>query len=270
MSVRITSRPASPDEIALLGRALLPPWAYALRVAAGTYLLWWFIGFGLLMTVGTAASVFSVAAAPSTEASTFQWRPWMEVLLVLVLWGPVFLLPLLVAVRRGRAARVRRRNLWIDRRERRIEVVAIEDEPCTVIDAGKAGRYHLFSIDAGHALCLSEHNHALQMAFERLVDEQEEEGLPEDGIGDEVLERLPLFPSTRFELHRWPHEGTVVALDSSGAALEPEAVVDLSILAPAPRRHLFDALMMESARLPLGRDAFRPASARTAFPPPTR
>lgn len=263
MSLRISCRPASADEIALLGRVFLPPWAYACRVAAGTYLLWWFVGFGLLMLVGTVASVLPTVAPALAGVMTSAWEPWkerlLEVVLVAVLWGPVFLLPLLVAVRRGRAALTRRRALWADRRDRLIEVIAIEDEPCTVIDAGKAGRFHLFSLDAGQTLCLADDNHALQVEFERMLAEQEEADPLEEGFDEALQARLPMFPSSRFEIHRWPRHGMVVALASSGTALEPEVVLDPSALDAAPRRHLIEALLSQSARLPLERDAFRSA-----------
>jgi len=263
MSVRVSYRPASADEIALLGRVFLPPWAYACRVAAGTYLLWWFVGFGVLMLVGTLASVLPTIAPALAEVTTSEWEPWkeqlLEVVLVAVLWGPVFLVPLVVAVRRGRAALARRRHLWTDRRDRRIEVIAIEDEPCTAIDVDKAGRFHLFSIDAGQTLCLAEDNHALQVEFERMLAEQEEAAGLEEDFDEALLAQLPPFPSTRFEIHRWPHRGTVVAVASSGVTLEPEIVLDPSMLDGALRRHLMEALPVESARFPLARDAFRPS-----------
>lgn len=258
MTIRVEYRPATGCELDLLGRPLLPPRLYALLVAAGNYLLYWFLAFAVLMTVGALASVIESRPTTTSVGGIDQWSAWKEALLVTLLWGPVFVLPGVVAAWRCRSAKASRLATWTDRRERRIEVVEFDDEPYTTIECGKAGRFHVFAMGDGETLCLSEYNYALTVRTGEVLDELEEYAgqWSEADFEAELTKRLPGFPTTRFQAHRWPHVGTVVDIRSMGQKQDAEKVVTLDDAAPSVRRAIGRVLLKESARIQLDRTAF--------------
>lgn len=258
MSIRVEYRSATAAELGALGRPLLPPGLHALWVAAANYVLYWFLAFAVLMTVGALASVADAHAA-AASVDGVEWRSgWKEALLVTLLWGPVFVLPGIVAARRGRRAKASRWEVWTDRRERRIEVVQFDGEPYTTIECGKAGRFHVFAIAAGETFCLSEYNEITMLRVGKVLDELEEHAgqWSEAECEAELLRRVPGFPSTRFEIHRWPRTGTVVDVRSTGQRLDAEKVVALDAAAAPVRRALGGLLLKESGIAPLARAAY--------------
>lgn len=257
MSIRVKYRPATAAELDVLGRPQLSPGLHALWVAVENYLLYWFLAFAVLMTVGTLVSVSDAQSTAVSVDAVGQWSGRREALLVTLLWGPVFVLPGVVAARRSRRAKAYRWAVWTDRRERRIEVVEFDREPYTTIECGKAGRFHVFAVAASAALCLSEYNEVTMRRIESVLDELEAHAgqRSEADCEAELLRRVPAFPSTRFEIHRWPRAGTVVDVRSTGRRLDAEKVVALDSVAAPVRRALGGLLLKESGIIPLARAA---------------
>lgn len=126
-----------------------------------------------------------------------------------------------------------------------------------MVECGKAGRFHIFSMGDGEMLGLSEYNYALTMRTEQVLDELEDYAgqWSESDFEAELTKRLPGFPSTHFQAHRWPHVGTIVDIRTMGERQEPEKVVTLADVAPVVRRVMVDMLSKESARIRLDRAA---------------
>ncbi len=203
--------------------------------------MYWALAFSLLMTVGAIASAIGNKTLPDkTVRSPADWGPWAEGPLIAVLWGPIFVVPGIIAVRRYRRVRMRRLLGWKDLQERRIELVELNDEPYTTIEGGRVGRFYIFDMPDAGALCLAMHNHFWLQRSERIVEELEEEieDYSDDDVEKVLLRQLPVFPARSFQVHRWPSTGVIVDIRTLGVGQEAEDIIALCDVPPGVAKHL--------------------------------
>lgn len=238
MAIQVTHRQATPDEVGVLARHWLPPRAHAALTSLAAFVLYFVLACGLLLSLAAIGIGMGRSAGVDVD---FVPNLWQKVLLIVALWGPVFLIPAMLAVRRYRRVKAQRLDVWDDRHEGGIEIIDVDTTPYTTVQSGHSlVHLHLFDVRPGDVLCLASDNHALTERHAALMDELDAQ---EDDLSDEDAEafmeaRLPVFPSTRFTVHRWRHTGIVVGLDLHGESQAPERIVHQRDLAPDAARAL--------------------------------
>ena len=265
MSIEVEHRQATHDEFRGLERQWLPPKTHALLTSLATYLLYWLLAFALLMTIAAIATAIGNKMPPGgTVWNPADWGAWVERALIAVLWGPVFVVPGMVAVWRYRRVKERRLAVWKDRQERRIEMIRFHDEPYTTLEDQRAGRFHVFDMPGDGALCLAMHNRFWLQRSAQIIDalmEEDEESMDDDF--EEVLARhLPAFPARRFQIHRWPNTGAIVDILVMGPGQEAEEVVAVSDLPPQAAKQLLPALERDTALISVRRSSLRRSDGR--------
>lgn len=236
MAIRVTHRQAMPGDMDVLARHWLPPRAHAALTSLAAFFLYFVLACGLLLSLAAIGIGLGRSAGVDVD---FVPNLWQKVLLIAALWGPVFLVPAVLAVRRYRYVRAQRLDVWHDRHDGDIEVIDVDAAPYTTVQSGHSlVHLHLFDVRTGDVLCLASDNHALMERHAALMDELDAQ---EDDLSDEDAEafmeaRLPVFPSTRFTVHRWRHTGIVVRLDLQGESQAPERTVHQRDLAPDAAR----------------------------------
>ncbi|MDR7069793.1 hypothetical protein J2X02_002644 [Pseudoxanthomonas japonensis] len=232
MSIHVERRQAMPDDMALLDRHWLSPRWHAALTSIAMFFLLFVLACGLLLS---AAAIVLGMENPLRSLGIdvdFDFVPnlWQKVLLIAALWGPVFIVPAMLAVRRYQHVKAQRLEVWNDRHEGGIEVIDAAAAAYTTVQSGHSLIHlHLFEVRPGDVLCLASDNYALAKQRAVLMDELDAQ---EDDLSYEDAEafmeaRLPVFPSTRFTVHRWHHTGIVVRLDPQGEPLAPARVVHL-------------------------------------------
>lgn len=228
MSIHVERRQATPDDMAMLERQWLSPRWYAALTSLVAFFLCFLLAYGLLLAmVAIMLGMANLLRAMGIDVD-FVPTPWQSVLLIAALWGPVILVPAMLAVRRYQHVKAQRLEVWNDRHEGGIEVIDVDAAAYTTVQSGHSLIHlHLFEVRPGDVLCLASDNHALAKQRAALMDELDAQ---EDDLSDEDAEafmdaRLPAFPATRFTLHRWRHTGIVVRLESHGGPQAPARVV---------------------------------------------
>lgn len=238
MSIHVQHRQATPGEVEVLERHWLPPRWHAALTSLAAFFLYLVLACGLLLSLAAIGIGLGGAAGVDID---FVPNLWQKVLLIAILWAPVFLVPAVLAVRRYRYVKAQRLDVWHDRHDGDIEVIDVNAAAYTTVQSGHSLTHlHLFEVRPGDVLCLASDNHALAEQHAALMDELEAQ---EDDLSDEDAEafmeaRLPVFPSTRFTVHRWRHTGIVVRLDLQGESIAPEQIVHQRNLAPDAARAL--------------------------------
>lgn len=238
MSIHVQHRQATPDEVEVLARHWLPPRWHAALTSLAAFFLYFVLACGLLLSLAAIGIGMGRSAGVDVD---FVPNLWQKVLLIAALWGPVFLVPAILAVRRYRGIKAQRLDVWNDRHEGGIEVIDVDAAPYTTVQSGHSlVHLHLFNVRTGDVLCLASDNHALMERHAVLMDELDaQEGDLSDEDAEAFMEaRLPVFPSTRFTVHRWRHTGIVVRLDLQGENKAPDRVVQQRDLIPDTARAL--------------------------------
>lgn len=259
MSVHVEYRQATQDEFHVLERQWLSPKLHALLMSAGAYLLYWLLAFSLLMTIAAITTAISIKMPHDENAwNPADWGPWLEGALIVALWGPVFVVPGIVAVRRYRRVVVRRLSVWKDRQEQCIEMIEFDGEPYTTIEDDRAGRFYVFDMPDGAALCLAMHNHFwLQRSSEAIEALEEVEDFTDDDLEEVLSRHLPAFPAWRFQVHRWPNTGVIIDIRVMAAEQEAEEVVVRGNISPEALKRFLPALGRDSTLIQVQRCMLR-------------
>ncbi|HBK47129.1 MAG TPA: hypothetical protein DDZ67_12005 [Xanthomonadaceae bacterium] len=181
-------------------------------------LVLYFIAAALLLsTLAAIVNAFAGEWLNRHLLPIFAMATWTETVFVALLWGPVFLAPLLIGALRFKRLRREREGEWADLKRGEIEWIRIEDEPFRVLRIGRDGLYLVFDLPRGGALLISGwtlHHTVCGCRAMARIDELED---PTDQQINAVLNHeMPLFPARVVEVRRWPGAGHVTHLQGWG------------------------------------------------------
>jgi hypothetical protein len=168
MAIRVTQRHATPDDVDVLDRHWLPPRAHAALTSLAAFFLYFLLAWG--MQLAAVAILLGMANPLRSAGIDVDFVPdlWQKVLLIAALWGPAFLVPAMLAVRRYRRVKAQRLDVWNDRHEGGIEVIDVDAAAYTTVQSGRSMlRLHLFEVRPGEVLCLASDNQALRSLHAR-------------------------------------------------------------------------------------------------------
>lgn len=213
MSFTFDRRAATEDERSVLGRPWLPPSVYALLMAAIALLMYFIAAVLFLLTSVTLINAFIGDWLNDQLPRPVAMSPWMEPLLITVLWGPVFLVPLWISVRRFNRLRRERQGAWADLKHGEVEWIRIEDEPFRALWIGEERLHLVFDLPQGGALLISDQTLYHSICEFRAMDRMEALEEPTQEQIDAILDQeMPVFPARIIELRRWPGAGHVTHL----------------------------------------------------------
>lgn len=213
MSFTFDRRVATEDERSALGRPWLPPSVYALLMAAVALPVYFIVALFVLLTSAALLNAVGGSWLNDQLHSLIAISPWMETLFVSVLWGPVFLVPLWISMRRFNRHRRERQGAWDDLKRGEVEWIRIEDEPFRALRVGKGALYLVFDLPQGGALLISDPTLYHSICSLRALDRMEALEEPTQEQIDAILDQeMPLFPARIIELRRWPGAGHVTYL----------------------------------------------------------
>jgi hypothetical protein len=254
MSIHMEYRRAEKDDFEALDRQWLSPKLHALLTSAAAYLLYWMLAFMVLMTVAAIATAIDIKTlGDGSILSSADLPPWTEAAIIVVLWGPVFLVPGIVSVRRYRRVVAWRLPAWKDRQEQRVQIVELDGEPYTTIEVDGVGKFYVFDLPGAGALCLAMENHFLMKRTWQIMQQLEETGdYTDDDLEKALSKDLPAFPARHFQLHRWRHTGAIVDIRVLGPEQEAEEIV--TAVSPAVAKRLIrdawgrDSVVIQATR----------------------
>lgn len=242
-SITVSARPLSADERAQLHRPLLWVVLRTLPSVVVRYALF----FGLMLAGLLAfAAIVTAPGAAWLGLGDVEPAPWVEPVLIAVLWLPVFVVPGYVAARK--IARVR----WWERQKRadlahgRAEVVRGLGSRYAVGIAQSLDVLFVFEAGPRRVLVMPADRVGEDRALFGLAP-QEDEDAPEVDFAH--AERDPFgsllwnmgvtpFPNSEFELDRLPHTGALLSIRTRGVPCAPLGVYEAeSLRLPDARRY---------------------------------
>lgn len=223
MGSAIRSRELTNEDWVGLDRPIFHPAIGAFPAALGRYLL--FFLFALILGIALAVALGVVGETWLPGFTPDSWRPLQVVSSTVVLfWGPILLVPLYIAARAFLHAYRRKLAIWLDLRDRRVEVIEVNDARTIVAVDGRQRTYFLIDIGNGRTLLIDAQ--CIPLDPDLLLAQLPPEGSDEDGREEEGWYALrPDFPNSSFALHRLPRTGHIVRFETRGHTLLPIKVL---------------------------------------------
>lgn len=215
MGSAIRSRELTNEDWVGLDRPFFRPAIGAFPGALGRYLL-----FSLLALIvgGALAAALGAVGEKWLPGFTPDW--WMRVLF----WLPILLVPFYIAARAYLHAYRRKLAIWLDLRDRRVEVIEADDARTIVAVDGRQRTYFLIDIGGGRTLLIDAQ--CLPLDPDLLLAQLPPEGSEEDGREEEGWYPMrPDFPNSSFVLHRLPRTGHIVRFETRGHPSLPVKVL---------------------------------------------
>lgn len=218
MGSTIRSRELTGEDWVGLHRPLFPPVLGAVPAALCYYVFFFLLilmaGSALLAMLGIRGEGWLPAFPPDTG------EPALSILLMALFWAPLLLVPIYVAIRAYLRAYRRKRAIWLDLHERRVEVVEVEGARTMAIIDGQERCFFLSDLDDGRALLINAGSIPIDpdLLVAQLPAQEGDEDL-ESGNGWYPMR--PDFPNSSFVLHRLPRTGHIVQLETRGLPLLP-------------------------------------------------
>lgn len=215
MGSAIRSRELTNEDWIGLDRPFFHPAIGAFPAAFGRYLL-----FSLLALIAGSALAVVLGAVGENWLRGFTPGLWWRVLF----WVPILSVPLYIATRAYLDAYRRKLAIWLDLRERRVEVVEVNDARTIVAVDGRQRTYFLIDIGGGRTLLIDAQ--CLPLDPDLLLAQLPPEGSEEDDREEEGWYPMrPDFPNSSFALHRLPRTGHIVRFETHGYTLLPVKVL---------------------------------------------
>lgn len=204
---------------------------------------------GVLILFLCACVLAAIAHSLESKGLVPAYRPGpvASVLMIVLLYAPIFGIPAWFGWRRYRDYRRRNRLILQDIARGEVEVIRVRAARYLQVIQKGVG-FYLVGIGPGTMMYLADIRDPEVFGLS-LFDELDEEEGGNDSEDDEELQASFPFPCADFTLHRFPHVGTVLRIEAQSARIEAEGCTDEARLPDFLRRHLDETWAMQVAIL---------------------
>jgi hypothetical protein len=240
LSIILDRRPLIDAEREQLAGSTTRIWLLALPGVLFRYVLVFLLLMGLVMSI--VAVVDGMARKSPAGFSFLQWQPppWATPVIIVAIWGPIFLVPVHFATRSLRRRLRRQRARSRDRGEGIACIARVDGARFVSVVSRDGGEVLLFELDAARSLLLDGERPRYDYPLFGLTepenaddDERDEDEMPPaDAPGGTP------FPNSRFDLHWLPHSGRLLRIEPHGETVSPLRVF-LDNELPLPERTSF-------------------------------